>query len=143
MRIRLFLILTVFSAVVLAGGNRPIPYQAKIYIEPLPEDLHVYLKAEIIKKKIPVRIVGSKADAEFVLGGTAEGNEKRSWHEGWLTASKDKVIGAIQIINREEELIWADEAGDRSVWFGELKRGGPRKVAGRLAKKLKKAVQKK
>ena len=29
------------------------------------------------------------------------------------------------------------EAGSRSLWMGRLKRGGMRKVAGRLAKKMK------
>ena len=33
---------------------------------------------------------------------------------------------------------WAGEAGSRSLWMGGLKRGGMRKVAGRLAKKMKK-----
>jgi hypothetical protein len=38
-------------------------------------------------------------------------------------------------------LLWSDEAGDRSLWFGALKRGGQRKVADRLVSKLKKALE--
>jgi hypothetical protein len=41
----------------------------------------------------------------------------------------------------EKKMIWASEAGDRSWWWGALKRGGQRKTAERLVKNLKKAVQ--
>jgi len=38
-------------------------------------------------------------------------------------------------------ILWADEAGDRSLLFGVVKRGGERKVAERLVSKLKKAMR--
>jgi hypothetical protein len=34
-------------------------------------------------------------------------------------------------------MIWAGEAGDRSLWWGSLKRGGQRKVADRIVSKMK------
>ena len=136
------LILLFVSAVALAD-DRIIPRGSKIFIDEIGENLDMYLKAEIVKKKIAVRIVSDPERADYILTGVAEGNEERKWHEGWLTEEKDHVTGAIQLLNREGDFVWASEAGDRSFWWGSLKRGGPRKVADRLANNLKDIVQKK
>jgi hypothetical protein len=39
------------------------------------------------------------------------------------------------------KMLWAGEAGDRSLVWGELGRSGPRKVAGRLVDQIKKAIR--
>jgi hypothetical protein len=39
-------------------------------------------------------------------------------------------------------VLWSAEAGDRSIWWGPMTRGGPRKVADRLVHNLKKAMKK-
>ena len=41
---------------------------------------------------------------------------------------------------KEKTLVWAGEAGDRSLWFGSLKRGGERKVADRIVSQMKKEL---
>ena len=110
-------LLLLFGLVNVWAGPRPIPKDAKIYIEKLPLELDMYLKAEIVKKKVPVKIVTHKEDADFVIQGFAEGNEDRKWHEGWLTAEKDHVTAAIEMVDKEGNFVWASEAGDRS-WFG-------------------------
>ena len=135
------LILSLSSAFTLAD-DRVFPKNCKLYIEELPLDLHVYLKAEIIKKKVPVKVMPSAETADYILKGTAQGSEKRQWHEGWLTAEKDKFTAAVEIVDKEGVLVWASEAGDRSTWWGALKRSGPRKVADRIANNLKKAIRK-
>ena len=80
--------------------------------------------------------------AEYTLRGTSEGTDEKKWHEGWLTNPGDKYTAAVEIVDKEGTMVWASEAGDRSAFFGGFKRGGPRKVAGRLANNLKKAVRK-
>jgi hypothetical protein len=35
------------------------------------------------------------------------------------------------------ELVWTEEAGDRSLWLGAWARSGARKVASRIADRLK------
>jgi hypothetical protein len=35
-------------------------------------------------------------------------------------------------------MVWAGEAGDRSLWYGGWKRGGERKVAERIVRQMKK-----
>jgi hypothetical protein len=39
-----------------------------------------------------------------------------------------------------KQILWSDEAGDRSLFFSVAHRGGERKVAERLVSKLKKAM---
>ena len=49
------------------------------------------------------------------------------------------VPESIKLLSTEGQVIlWASEAGDRSLWWGNLRRGGMRKVAERLVKNLKK-----
>jgi hypothetical protein len=38
--------------------------------------------------------------------------------------------------------VWAEEAGDRSLWLGVWSRGGPRKVASRIVDRLKDHLKK-
>ncbi len=116
---------------------------ARLFIEEMDNDLDGFIRAEMVKKKIPLVIVLDVEQADLVMTGSASGTEKRSWHEGWLTAEKDKNTGNVMIFNKAEKvMLWASEAGDRSVWWGALKRGGPRKVADRLVNNLKKAIKK-
>ena len=107
-------LLLLFGVVSVWAGPRPIPKGAKIYIEKLPLELDMYLKAEIVKKKVTVKIVGHKEDADFVIQGYAEGDEDRKWHEGWLTSEKDDVTAAVEVVDKEGNFVWATEAGDRS-----------------------------
>lgn len=136
----LILILISLSVPSALAEERILPRDSKIFIEDFPEDLDMYLKAEIVKKKVPLEIVTTREEAHYILRGTAEGDEDRKWHEGWLTAERDHVTAAVELVDQEGNFIWASEAGDRSWFFGPLKRGGSRKVAERLASNLKKIV---
>jgi hypothetical protein len=115
---------------------------AKIFIEKMEGGLDGFLTAEIVKKKVPVSIVLDEETADFIMTG-AGSERKGTWHEGWLTADKDKATGAVMIVAKaKKELVWAEEAGDRSLWLGSLARGGPRKVASRIADRLKDYLKK-
>jgi hypothetical protein len=127
---------------VLLAQDYSVPRGSAIYIEKMEGDLNGYITAEFVKQKVPLRIVTTEEDAKLIMTGTATGSEKRSWHEGWLTAEKDKTTGNIMLIDKATKtLLWASEAGDRSMWWGAMARGGPRKVASRLVKNLKKAIK--
>ena len=55
----------------------------------------------------------------------------------------DTASGTISLVDKEGRvLLWSAEAGDRSLWFGAMARGGQRKVAARLVDKLKEALEK-
>jgi len=143
---RLLFYITLASLVVLptplTGQVTAIPSGASIYIEEMDADLDGYIRAEFVKQQVPLKIVLSRGDAHIVMVGTSGGTEKRSWHEGWLTSEKDHATGNITVIDRASKaMLWAAEAGDRSLWWGAMARGGQRKVASRLIKDLKKAIR--
>jgi hypothetical protein len=115
---------------------------AKIYVEKMDGGLDGFLRAEIMKKKVPVTIVLEEEAADFVMTG-ASSDRKNTWHEGWLSAQKDNSTGSVMIFEKAtKSLIWAEEAGDRSLMWGAWARGGPRKVASRIADRLKDRVNK-
>jgi hypothetical protein len=136
-----------FAVILLSNGialaaTKPIARNAKIFIEKMENDLDGYLRAEITKKSIPLEIVLKEEDADIVMTGQSSGDEKRKWHEGWLTAERDHATANVMIVERETgKFLWATEAGDRSIWWGAMKRGGQRQVANRIANNLKKAIQ--
>jgi hypothetical protein len=108
----------------------------------MENDLDGFIRAEIVKRKMPLEVMLSPENIDYIMTGSLVIQEKRSWHEGWLSHEKDHNVGNIMIVSPgEKKMIWASEAGDRSWWWGALKRGGQRKTAERLVKNLKKAVQ--
>ena len=121
------------------GGR--IPAGATVYIEEMANDLDGFIRAELVKQKVPLKIVLSPDQAELVITGSATEERSRKWHEGWLTAEQDRTTGNIMVVDKATNtMLWAGEAGDRSVWLGPWVRGGQRKVASRLVKSLKKAI---
>ncbi|MBN2317931.1 MAG: hypothetical protein JXR49_02590 [Acidobacteria bacterium] len=140
---------TCFSIILLVAisfayaGEKVLTRNAKIYIEEMENDLDGFIRAEMIKKKVPMEVLLSPEGADYILTGSLVIQEKRSWHEGWLSAEKDHNIANIMVVDpNDNKMIWASEAGDRSWWWGSLKRGGPRKTAERLVNNLKKAIKK-
>jgi hypothetical protein len=144
--------LSVFSAFILAVG---CPYGAfgepavslrsiqKVYIEKMPNDLDQYLRAEISKQfKGTVTVVLDKNDADGILAGISD--EKKGTGAqitGRYLGLHDNATGTVSMLDKEgKTILWTDEAGDRSLMFGVMKRGGQRKVADRLISKLKKAM---
>ena len=98
--------------------------------------LNGFLAPEIIKKKVPVIIVTDEAQAEYVLAGASLKADDKWYHT--LFGGKDKNEGNVRLLDvKSKQLVWAAEAGDRSLWWGNLKRGGQRKVADRIVGKMK------
>jgi hypothetical protein len=115
----------------------------KIYIDKMPDDLDQYLRAEFVKQmKGRVVVVLDKNDCEAILTGVFE-EEKGTGAKvtGRYLGLHDVATGTVSLLDKEGKvLLWSDEAGDRSLLFGALKRGGQRKVADRLVSKLKKSM---
>lgn len=121
--------------------KKTVPSGASIFITEMQGDLDGFLRAELTKKKIPLTIVLDMEEAHLILTAEATIQEKRAWHEGWLSTSRDHALGSAMIIDRTtKKLLWVGEAGDRSLWWGGLARGGQRKVASRLADQIKDAI---
>ncbi len=99
---------------------------AKIFIEPMQGDLHPFIAAEIVKKKLPVVIVMERKNADYILAGS------------FIKGDDNKKQGSVQLLNvKDKTLVWAGEADDRSLFMGNWSRGGQSKVADRIINKMK------
>jgi hypothetical protein len=135
-------LLVCLSTSLFGGDPKLIPSNSKIHIRELGEGLESYLKAEILKRKLAIVVVNDEGAADFVIGGVGSSKD-RKWHEGLFTRTRDNNTGAIELFKRgSQEIIWASEAGDRSMWWGAWSRDGHRKVASRLAKDLDRIISK-
>lgn len=116
----------------------------KIFIDKMPNDLDMYLRAEIAKQlKGRVTVVLDASDADGILTGVSE-EEKGTGAKitGRYLGLHDVATGSVSLIDKDRKaILWSDEAGDRSLMFGVMRRGGERKVADRLVGKLKKAME--
>src|SRR5712692_11121692 len=115
----------------------------KIFIDKMENNLDQYLRAEFMKQmKNRITVVLDKADCDAILTGVTE--EKKGTGAqitGRYLGLHDNATGTVSLLDKEgKTILWSDEAGDRSLIFGVMKRGGERKVADRLVGKLKKAM---
>ena len=114
-----------------------VPPGSKIFIAQMEGNLHPFLAAEIVKKKIPITVVTEEKDAEFILTGASIKGDDKWYHT--VFGGKDKNEGSVQLISvKDKTMIWAGEAGDRSLWWGSFSRGGQRKVADRIISRMNK-----
>ncbi len=135
-RIHIVGLLTVLLSVAVLGQTK-VPEGSKIFIAPMDGNLHGFIAPEIVKKKLPVLVVMEEKDADFILTGASIKGDDKWYHT--VFGGKDKNEGNVQLISvKDKTMVWAGEAGDRSLWWGSLSRGGQRKVADRLVKKMKK-----
>jgi hypothetical protein len=143
----LLLTLILFGAVTVAVAQegtaaRKVPTGSKVFIAPMEGNLHPFIAAEIIKKKLPIVVVTEETAAEFILTGASIKGDDKWYHT--VFGGKDKNEGSVQLIRVADKImVWAGEAGDRSLWWGGFKRGGQRKVADRIVGKMKDQLFKK
>lgn len=113
-------------------------YNARFYVAPMEEGFDGLIAALMVEKKLPISVVADESLADFiVVGGTNKGVHK--WYDTVFTGyERDRAQGNIRIIRvRDKTIIWAAQKGDRSLWWGPLKKGGKRKVAERLVNEMK------
>jgi hypothetical protein len=131
------LVLTSTQAVAQNKSGKPSLAGKKIFIAPMRGDLHPFITAEIVKKKLPIVVVTEKNKAEYILAGSYIKGDDKWYHTAFGVT--DKNDGSVQLINmKTKTLVWAGGAGDRSLFLGGWSRGGQSKVAGRIVNKMKK-----
>ncbi|MBI4874763.1 MAG: hypothetical protein HY822_09040 [Acidobacteria bacterium] len=116
----------------------------RIYIEKMPSDLDQFIRAEITKKlRSRLSVVLVKEEADALMVGTGENRTGTGAQiTGRYLGLHDNATGAVSVTDRTgTQVLWSSEAGDRSLFWGAVKRGGPRKVADRLVSNLKKALE--
>jgi hypothetical protein len=115
----------------------------RLYVDKMPNDLDQYIRAEITKQfKGRVMVVLDQKDADAVLAGVSEEETgKGAKITGRYLGLHDVATGSVSLLDKDGKVVlWSEEAGDRSLMIGAFKRGGERKVAERLVKKLVKAM---
>jgi hypothetical protein len=120
-----------------------LPEVKKLYLEKMPNDLDEFIRAELTKQLNDViTVVLVKEEADAILNGTGENRTGTGAQiTGRYLGLHDTATGAVSLTDRTgTRVLWSSEAGDRSLLFGSMRRAGPRKVAERLVKNLKKAL---
>lgn len=115
----------------------------RIYTEKISGDLDQYLRAEFIKQaKGRLTVVLEKSGADAVLTGASEQKEGIGHTiTGRYLGLEDNATAAISLTDPAgKQLLWAAEAGDRSLVFSIAHRNGERKVAERIVSQLLKAT---
>lgn len=142
----LMLAFALLSSALAQTTSPPIPLPAvhKIFIEKMEGDLDQYLRAEFVKQgKGRLIVVLDKADADAVLTGSVD--EKTGVGHaitGRYLGLEDNTTAAISLVDPTgKQLLWATEAGDRTLLFSVAHRGGGRKVAERVVSQLLKATR--
>jgi hypothetical protein len=150
LKMRIARILAPLALAVLIGGNLyggtapSLKAVQKVYISPMPNDLDQYIRAEITKQlNGRIVVVLEAAEADAVMAGVADHKTGvgPAITGRWL-GLHDNATGAISLVDKDGKVVmWSSEAGDRIIFWGALKRSGPRKVADRLVNNLKKAIE--
>ena len=113
-----------------------LPTGTRIFISAMQGNLDGFISAEIVKRKLPVSLTTDENSADFVLTGSSIKADDRWYHVAF--GGKDKNEGNVALLRvKDKTIVWAGEAGDRSLWWGGFKRGGERKVADRIVSKMK------
>ncbi len=113
-----------------------------LFIDKMKNGLDQYLRAEL-SKQLPGRfmVVVNKDEADALMMGAGEQQEGATAAvTGRYLGLHDTARGAVSIVDKAGTVLWASEAGDRTLIFGPLKRGGPSEVASRLIQDLKKTL---
>jgi hypothetical protein len=115
----------------------------KLYVDKMGGNLDEYLRVEIAKQLGgQFQIVLNKDLAEALLVGTGEKTKDVGsvLTFGYL-GLHDTATGAVSMVNQLGVVLWSSSAGDRTLLFGPLARGGTPEVASRLVQNLKKSLQ--
>jgi len=111
--------------------------EARVFIDRMENNLDGLIASEILKQRVPMVIVAEEREADYIITVASIRTDDKWYHA--IFSGKDKNEGNVQLLSvKEKSLVWEGEAGDRSVWFGNLKPRAQRKIADRLIKKMKK-----
>jgi hypothetical protein len=110
---------------------------SRVFVAPMEGNLDGFISAEILKQKLPLVVVTSDAQADLVMTGLNLKQDDHWYNAAW--GGKDKNEGSVKLIGvHNKAVIWAGDAGDRSLLFSFYRRGGLSKVAERLVKQMQK-----
>jgi hypothetical protein len=118
-------------------AKRPLPAilspDAKLYIAPMEWGLDGFIGDEIRRQGLPVQLVGTEDQADFVMTSLYQ---KLGTH---LMAPGNYIQVRIVAAGGDRP-VWGGEVNDFAVFFGRLRRHGPRKAAESIVRKLRNSL---
>jgi hypothetical protein len=140
----LFAFLTGSTAPATAQTQQQLTDVKRIFVEPMGNNFDRYLVAAISKElNGRITVVTTAADADATFKGGSMGEAKGTPDVvARRVLGMDVTSGAISLVSKDGKVVlWAGEAGDKSIFLVGARRTGQRKVAERLAKDLRKAME--
>jgi hypothetical protein len=140
----LFAFLTGTAAPATAQSQQRLSDVRRIFVEPMGNNFDQYLVAALTKElEGKITVVTTAADADATLKGGSIGEAKGTPDVvARRVLRMDVTSGAISLVSKDGKVVlWAGEAGDKSIFLVGARRTGQRKVAERLAKDLRKAME--
>jgi hypothetical protein len=126
-----------FVAVAPTAAADKLTAGAKVFVHPMTDGFDTYFKAALEKKKVPIKIVGSREEADYEIKGSSEtqkaGAAKKimlgSWH-----SDEQASISVAGI--KSGEIVFAYSANKKNSAHGK------QTSAEACAKHLKEAIEK-
>jgi hypothetical protein len=104
--------------------------EARLYVAPMEWNLDRFVIAEIQRQGLPLQLVTSEDQADFVMTSLYQSLGSHMIAPGHYIQVR---ITAVE----DGSPVWADEVNDFAVFFGRLRRHGPHKAAETIVRKLR------
>jgi hypothetical protein len=109
-------------AILMGQNSAPLSAGAKVYIAPMEWQMEQFITAEIRRQALPVNLVASPSEADFVMTGSAE---KLSSH----FMAPGRCFHVTVATADGSHTVWSGEGDDYAMVFGRFRSHGPGRAA--------------
>ena len=104
----LLIVLILPLAVAQETTNKAIPAGSKVFLNPMEDGFHEYLKAAMDAKKVPLVVVDNKSDADFEISGHSDSQKASTAKKVIMWDWRSNEQASIQIANlKTSEIVFA------------------------------------
>jgi hypothetical protein len=103
---------------------------ARLYVAPMEWGLDRFVADEIRRQALPVQLVTTEEQADFVMTSLYQGLGSHMIAPGHYI--QVRIVAA-----QDGQAVWAGETNDFALMFGRLRRHGPRRAAEDIVRKLR------
>ena len=116
--------------------DKTIPKNAKLFIAPMDDNYHEFLKAALLAKKVPLTIVEDKAQADFEISGHSETQKASTAKKVIMWDWRSNEQASIQVANlKSGDVVFAYSVNKVSSAHGK------KSTAEACAKHLKEKIE--
>ena len=118
--------------------SKVIPAASKVFVTPIEDGFHEYLKAALQTKKVPLVVVEDKDSADFAINGHSETEKASTAKKVIMLNWHSNEQASIQVVNlKTSEIVFAYSANKQSSAHGK------KSTAEACAKHLKEKIESK